>query len=616
MCGFVGFFNEVEKDENDKKEIIKAMNDKIVHRGPDGEGYYIDSKIAVGFRRLNINNLEDGNQPVYNEQKNLVISFDGRIYNHKEIRAKLEQKGHIFATRSESEAVLHGYEEYGENIASMLRGMFSFVIYNINTGELYGARDHFGVKPFYYYLTENKPFIFGSEIKSFLPHNGFAKEINKDALKMYLVFQYSVSRETFFKNVYRLPQGCYFIYKNGQFETHRYFDINYETENKPFGEYVKLIEDTVKSSVEYHKSDGNIKFGSFLSGGVDSSFIASLAMPDKTFSVGFNVDGFDESMYAKELSDILKINNYKKIVSGDEFFEALPKVQYYSDEPHANLSSVPLYYLSKMATESVKVVLSGEGADEFFAGYAAFEETKAVNLYRKIPFAMRKIIGKTADKMPHFKGKSTLVREGKRVEDYYIGQAFIMTDSEADNILAGEYKTAMTYKDVTAPYFEKVKDKSDMIKKLYLDLHLWMPNDILLKADSMTMAHSLEARMPLLDKTVFELASKIPGKYLVKGKVTKYIFREVANKNIPSEWAKRKKVGFPVPFSMWLKEKRYYNILKEIFNEDFVSKFFIREKLLLMLEEHFKGEKNNGRKLYTIYSFLLWYKIYFMAEQI
>ena len=612
MCGFVGFVDE--NRTQDKKEIIKSMNDKIVHRGPDSEGYYIDDKIALGFRRLNISglDLEKNDQPVYNEDGNLVISFDGEIYNYEELRAELEQKGHIFSTSVNSEVILHGYEEYGEKIASLLRGMFSFVIYNKVANELYGARDNFGVKPFYYYLDKNKPFIFGSEIKSFLPHPDFTKEINKDALKMYLVFQYSVLPETFFKNVYKLPQGCYFTYKNSQFNICRYFEVNYSEEDKPFEQYVKIIDETVRNSVK-RQIAGDFEIGSFLSGGVDSSFITSVSMPSKTFSVGFSVDGFDESMYAKELSDILKINNYKKIVSSDEFFEVLPKVQYYSDEPHANLSAVPLYFLSKMAAESIKVVLSGEGPDELFAGYATYEKTTALNFYRKIPFAIRKIIGNTANKIPQFKGKTMLVREGIKVEDSYIGQAFIMTDNEADDILAGEYKNSMTYKDITAPYFEKVKDKSDMIKKMYLDVHLWLPNDIFLKADKMTMANSIEVRVPFVDKEVFDIASKIPEKYFVKGKTTKYIFREVAHKTIPSEWAKRKKVGFPVPFTLWLKEERYSKILKEMFSEDFVSQFFIKEKLVALLDEHFKGIKNNGRKLYTIYSFLLWYKIYFLT---
>ncbi|MCL2774719.1 MAG: asparagine synthase (glutamine-hydrolyzing) [Oscillospiraceae bacterium] len=620
MCGFVGFFDDNNQDE--KNNIIKRMNSKIIHRGPDSDGFFVDDNVAIGFRRLSIIDLAGGDQPMYNENKNLLLFFNGEIYNFKEIRAELLEKGHVFTTSCDAEVILHGYEEYGEEIASKLRGMFSFVIYNAETHDLYGARDYFGIKPFYYYFNKDdktdKLFMFGSEIKGFMPHPKFnkdKKQINKDALKMYLIFQYSVLEETFFKNVFKLQQGCYFTYnsKENDLKITRYFDISYNTEEKPFAEYVNILDETLKSSVAYHEIS-DVEVGSFLSGGVDSSFIASTAKPDKTFSVGFAMDGFDESMYAKDLSDILHINNYKKIVSSDEFFDALPMVQYHSDEPHANLSAVPLYYLSKMAAEKVKVVLSGEGSDELFAGYVSFSESPFSKIYSKLPFGFRRFVKKAVKPLPNFKGKRTLIDCGQKVEDNYIGQAFIMNDSEANDILSNVYKNNMSYKDVTKPYFDKVKGRSDLIKKLYLDLFLWLPNDILLKADKMTMAHSLELRVPFLDKEVFAVASKIPTKYLVKNKVTKRVFREVANRVIPSEWAKRKKVGFPVPFTLWLKEEKYCDVLKSIFSETFVSEFFIKDKLFSMLNEHFNGVKNNGRKLYTIYSFLLWYKVYFIEK--
>ena len=580
MSGFVGFLDNTELEQ--KNNIIKKMSDKIRHRGPESEDFYADKKTALGFRRLNNAGF------IYNSEKNLVVCCDGTV---------------------DARVILDGYEEYGEKIAEKLQGTFAFIIYDIKTSDIYGARDCFGVKPFYYYLKDNI-FMFGSEIKGFLEHPDFKKELNAQALKMYLVFQYSVFEETFFKGVFRLNQGCYFTYKNNNLKITQYFYPEYKTEEKSFDEYLKIVGDAMENSVKPYENLKN-ETGSFLSGGVDSSYIASLAKPEKTFSVGFDADGFDESMYARELSDILKIKNYKKIISGDNFFDALPKVQYYSDEPHANLSSVPLYYLSEMAAEHVKIVLSGEGADEFFAGYLPFAETKAAKLYSILPFGFRKFIRNITRAMPDFKGRGTLVKCGQKVEDYYIGQAFIMDDIEANNILTEKYKNNMSYRDVTAPYFEQVKKCGDLIKKLYLDLFLWLPNDILLKADRMTAAHSLEARMPILTGEMFDVASKIPVRYLIKNKVTKYIFREAANKIIPDEWAKRKKLGFPVPFRVWLREEKYYNILKNMFEEDFTGEFFKREKLLEMLDEHFRSVKNNGRKLYTVYSFLIWYKIYF-----
>ncbi|MCL1858885.1 MAG: asparagine synthase (glutamine-hydrolyzing) [Oscillospiraceae bacterium] len=630
MGGFVGFLDNNNLSQDEKNNIIKQMNDKIIHRGTGGESFFMDDNIAIGLRY----GMPVPPSPILNKNKNLVIFFDGRIYNSKEIKAELTEKGHVFEfpEASDSEIVLRGYEEYGDEIASKLRGAFSFVIYNTETHDLFGARDHFGVKPFYYYVDDNPRrlrtappsekgaennkniFIFGSEIKSFLLHPGFKKEINKNALKMYLIFQYPVLEETFFKNVFKLQQGCYFNYnfKEHDLKITRYFNIEYNTENKAYEEYIDIIDKTLKSSIEYHTRDkSDVEIGGFLSGGVDSSFIASIAKPAKTFSVGFAVDGFDESVYAKELSDILKLENYKKIISSDEFFDVLPTVQYYCDEPYANLSGVPLYFLSKMAAEHVKVCLTGEGSDEFFSGYTEFAESRLSGFYSKLPFWFRKFMRKITKSLPDFKGKNLLNKYGQKVEDYYTGQAFIMDDSEANNILNDNYKNNMSYKDVTKIYFDKVRDKSDLIKKSYLDLFLWLPNDILLKADKLTAANSLEVRAPILDKEVFAVASKIPKKYLIKNKITKYIFREIANKIMPPEWANRKKVGFTVPFRFWLKEEKYYNILKNTFNEDFVSEFFIKDKLFVMLDEHFNGKKNNGRKLYTVYAFLIWYKVYF-----
>ena len=595
MSGFIGFIDNSDKLSQDEN-ILKQMSEKINHRG-----------------------LCD---PVYNENKNLLMFIDGTIYNSKEIKEELIAKGHVFSTQTNTEIVLHGYEEYGEEIASKLRGAFSFVIYNTETHELYGARDHFGVKPLYYYLLQqdgapesSRPtvFIFGSEIKSFLPHPEFKKELNKDALKMFLIFQYPVLQETFFKGVYKFQQGCYFTYKNGDFKTTRYFNIEYNTEEKSFEEYCGIVEKTLRSSIDTHKADCP-DIGGFLSGGVDSSFITSVVKPKKTFTVGFAKDGFDESMYAKELSDMLGIENHKKIITSDEFFDILPAMQYYCDEPYANLSGIPQFYLAKMAAEHVKTVLSGEGSDEFFSGYLPFAESRFTRAYSKMPFGCRKLMKKIVKPMPNFKGKATLVKYGQKVEDYYIGQAFIMNDDEANNILSEKYKSNMSYKDVTKPYFDQVKGKSDLIKKSYLDLFLWLPNDILLKGDRVSAVNGLEVRAPILDKEVFAVTSKIPKKYLIKNKVTKYIFREIANKIMPEEWAKRKKLGFPVPFTLWLREQKYYEKVKAMFNEDFVPEFFEREKLLKMLDEHFSGAKNNGRKIYTVYAFLIWYKVFFVED--
>lgn len=614
MCGFVGFVDS--KPKKDKDKIVKKMADTIIHRGPDSEGYYTDDTVALGFRRLSIIDLGGGTQPIYNEDKSKVIIFNGEIYNYKELRKDLEEKGHTFTTSTDTEVILHGYEEYGCDLFPNLRGMFGFLIYDIKTKELVGARDHFGIKPFYYYLNGDE-FMFASEIKSMLVHPDFVKEVNSSALKMYLVFQYSVFEETFFKNVFKLKPGHYFKYKDSKLEVKQYFDIIYDKIDKPYEEYKEGIKDVLEDSVKYHQMTSDVEVGSYLSGGVDSSYVVSVAKPDKTFSVGFKEENkgsftFDETVYAKELSDILGIKNTSEYITSDDFFNMLPTIQYHTDEPHANLSTVPLYFLSKLARKQVKVVLSGEGSDEMFAGYNEYLEPNSVKVYLKFPSIIRKSLAKVVSPMPHFMGKNTIIKYSKPFTERYIGHAFVMDAKEANDIIAPNLKDNMTVTDVIKPYYDKVKDQDDIVKKLYIDMHFWLPQDILLKADKMTMANSIELRVPFLDKEVWNYASKIPTKYLIKDKQTKYIFREVALEKIPADWAKRRKLGFPVPFSKWAREEKYYVQIKKMFNEEFVSKFFEVDKINKLLEEHYNEIKNNGRKIYNIYIFLIWYKKFFV----
>ena len=367
----------------------------------------------------------------------------------------------------------------------------------------------------------------------------------------------------------------------------------------------------MKESVKYH-CISDVKVGSFLSGGVDSSYIAASLLPDTTYSVGFDFEKFNETNEAKDLSDLLKIKNKRKLINDDEFMEGVKMVQYYSDEPHANLSAVGLYYLSSLARQDVKVVLSGEGADELYGGYDLYNQSKTFIRYRKIPKIIRKSIGNLASKLPDIRGKQFLIKGGKDIEDYYIGQAFIFDNDESNSILKKKYQTNIKYQDITKPYFDKVKNKSDLVKMQYLDMNLWLPNDILLKADKMTMANSLELRVPFLDKEVFKHSITIDDKYKINNGITKYVFRKASKKLLPNEWSNRKKKGFPVPFSIWLKEDKIYTEVKDIFNSEYAKEFFEVDKINKLLEDHYHNKKNNGRKVYTIYCFLLWYKIYFI----
>lgn len=611
MCGIVGFVDSLNKSKKDK--IIRDMSKKIIHRGPDSEGIYTDDSVALGFRRLSIIDLKSGDQPIYNEKKDKLIIFNGEIYNYQELREKLKKKGHTFSTHSDTEAILHGYEEYGKNIVKKLRGMFSFVIWDVKKNELFGARDPFGIKPFYY-ANMNDTFFFGSEIKSFLPHPSFIKEVNTSALRPYLTFQFSSLEETFFKGVFKLKPGHYFTYKNGKMNIEKYYSISYDAKEKSEEYFSKKIEEVVDESVAYHKIS-DVKVGSFLSGGVDSSYIAATLMPNKTFSVGFARENFSEIDEAKELSKELGIENVNKIITPEEFFDSLEDVMYYSDEPHANLSAVPLYFLSELARKDVTVVLSGEGADEMFGGYETYALSPMDLKYRRIPSFIRYLAGKIAYQLPRFHGRKFLIKNGLPVEEYYVGSANIFTEKEKKKVLKKEYLNSYHFKDITKPYFDEVKDQDELTKMQYLDMHLWLTEDILLKADKMTMAHSLELRVPFLDKEVMKVAREIPSQYKIKDNTTKYVFRKCAYDKLPEEWAKRPKWGFPVPFHFWIREEKYYNLVKKEFEQDYVSLFFNQKELLKLLEDHFTKGKENGRKIYTIYSFLLWYKVYFIEER-
>lgn len=612
MCGFVGFSGRLEN----KKEILNKMMDRIIHRGPDSEGEFISENVALGFRRLSIIDLGGGSQPIYNEDGSVVIVYNGETYNFPELRRELEADGHIFATDTDTEVLVHGYEKWGENLAEHLRGMYAFVIYDMKKNSLYGARDIFGIKPFYYYRTEDGDYIFGSEIKAFLEHPKFVKKLNKSALRPYLTFQYSSLEETFFEGVYKLPQAHYFTLNLGMGEpiaTKRYWDADFTEVAGDFERYVDEIDRAVHESVAAHRIS-DVKVGSFLSGGVDSSYITACLMPDKTFSVGFDFDKFNETDYAKELSDKLGIENYRKMISADECFDNLSDIQYYMDEPQSNPSCLPLYFLAKLAREHVTVVLSGEGADEIYAGYEWYDEAGLMKKYKRLPKFIRVAAAAVAKKLPYFKGHDLIIKSSGNPEDYFIGQAMVWDEKDALRVLGPEYRVGPSVREVTAPIYARVKGKSELDKKQYLDLNLWLPGDILLKADKMSMASSLELRVPFLDKKVMTEAQALPHEYKINGKNTKYIFRKAANRTLPDEWADRKKMGFPVPIRHWMQEDKYYELIKSEFVSDEAKEFFDTDYLISLLDKHKAGKENNGRRIWTVYVFLVWYRRFFVTE--
>lgn len=612
MCGFVGFTNT--KDNSNR--IIEDMMDKIRHRGPDSGGKYTDEDIALGFRRLSIIDItESGDQPIYNEDRSKVLLFNGEIYNFQSIREELVAKGHIFTTKTDSEVLLHGYEEYGEKLLDKLRGMFAFVIWDTKTKELFGARDFFGIKPLYYAVMGDT-FMFGSEIKAFLAHPDFKKELNETALENYLTFQYSPTNETFFKNVYKLPAAHCFKYKNGKLDVKRYWDINFNADEKPdMDEWVNRISDTFKNSVEAHKI-ADVEVGSFLSSGVDSSYVASVANVDKTFTVGFGEDEkYNEIGWAKEFSQYIGKENISKVISPEEYWGNIKRIQYHMDEPLADPSCIALYFVCNKASEYVKVVLSGEGADEIFGGYNVYKEPLGSHAYKSLPKFIRRGIGSVASHLPQKRGVNFLVRNGKDLEERFIGNAYMFTPKDRKKLL--KIKTnAPDPTVITAPFYDKVKDKDQITKMQYLDLHLWMTGDILLKADKMSMANSLELRVPFLDKKIMELAEQIPWRYRVSTENTKLAMRQAALRAAPPKTANKKKLGFPVPIRVWLKEDKYYGIVKDSFTSPAAEKFFNTDLLVKLLDEHREGKYDNSRKIWTVFIFLQWYAVYFEGASI
>ena len=610
MCGIVGFSGKIEY----KREIVQNMTDLIVHRGPNSAGAYTDADMALGFRRLSIIDLADGSQPMYNEDKSLVLVYNGEIYNFQSLREELIAAGHTFATHCDSEVLLHGYEQYGgPALMKKLRGMFAFVIWDTKEKKLFGARDMFGIKPMYYTTTKDGEFIFASEIKSMLAHPHFERAVNKNALLPYLTFQYSATEETFFAGVYKLLPAHFFTWKDGEFYTERYWDVDFEAKDGDFEAYSEELDRVVHESVEAHRIS-DVPVGSFLSGGVDSSYITACLMPEETFSVGFEGEHekFNETSEAAELSRRLGIKNVRRMISADECFEAFPTIQYHMDEPQSNPSSVPLYFLAKLAAEDVTVVLSGEGADEIFAGYEWYDETPMMRKYKKLPQFLRIAAARAARTLPYFKGHDFIIKASGRPEDYFVGQALVFPEKEAKSVLRDEYKNGERVRDITGRIYARVKGRDELTKKQYLDLMLWLPGDILLKADKMSMAHSLELRVPFLDKEVMKMAEKIPAKYKITKENTKYILRHAANRTLPDEWANRKKKGFPVPIRLWLREEKYAQIVRRYFESAFAAEFFDTDALIRLLDDHVAGKANNGRKIWTVFTFLVWYKRFFI----
>ncbi|QFK72580.1 asparagine synthase (glutamine-hydrolyzing) [Pradoshia sp. D12] len=610
MCGFVGCMHD-HQQANQDSELIKSMNDLITHRGPDDEGYYIDEHIQLGFRRLSIIDIECGHQPLTYENERYWIVFNGEIYNYLELKVVLEKEGMAFSTNSDTEVILAAFVQYGEKAVEMLRGMFGFVIWDKQEKSVFGARDPFGIKPFFYKEDGDKTY-FASEKKSII-HAIEKQELDHVSLQHYLTFQFIPEPATMTKYVKKLLPGHCFTKKIGEpMEIRQYWKAEFKPILRSEPDWIKEIQDVMYDSISMHmRSD--VPVGSFLSGGIDSTIIASIAKEFhpgiKTFSVGFEQNGFSEIDVAKETADKLGVENISYIISPQEYMRELPKIMWHMDDPLADPACVPLYFVAREAQKHVTVVLSGEGADELFGGYNIYREPQSLAMFNKIPVLMKRALKRIAAMMPEgVKGKSFIERGCTPIEERYLGNAKMFMEEEKGQLFK-LYKSKLDYTTITHPFYAETPEYDDVSRMQYIDIHTWLRGDILVKADKMTMAHSLELRVPFLDKKVFEVASGIPTDLKTAHGTTKYILRKAAEGIIPDHVLNRKKLGFPVPIRHWLKNEMYewaITIIKESQTDHLLDK----QVIMNLFNNHVTGKADNSRKLWTVLVFMIWYSVY------
>ncbi|MFJ7831343.1 asparagine synthase (glutamine-hydrolyzing) [Peribacillus sp. NPDC046944] len=611
MCGFVGCMHQKPNQMNiDMKDQINKMNTLITHRGPDDEGYYNDAYVNFGFRRLSIIGIESGHQPLSYENDRYWIIFNGEIYNYIELREELIQKGYEFTTESDTEVIIALFSDQKERMVSKLRGMFAFVIWDKVEQSIFGARDQFGIKPFFYSEQEELTY-FASEKKSILL--AMEGKIDSDSLQHYLSFQYVPEPDTMTSQIKKLAPGhCFTKKPGGKMNISRYWAPTFKPMDLSETQLSKEIRDVLIDSVNVHmRSD--VPVGSFLSGGIDSSIIVSLAKEVnpklKTFSVGFERDGFSEVDVAKETAHALNLENISYIISPEEYLAELPKIIWHMDDPLADPAAVPLYFVAREARKHVKVVLSGEGADELFGGYNIYREPQSLKMFNHIPNPIKHLLKVMSRILPDgVKGKNFIERGVTPLQERYIGNAKIFEEREKKSLLS-EYKPNLGYTTVTDPIYNQSRSYDAVTKMQHLDILTWLQGDILLKADKMTMAHSLELRVPFLDKEVFNVATKIHSEQKIKNNTTKYILRKAAEGIVPDHVLNRKKLGFPVPIRHWLKDEMYdwaNNLIRTSPTDYLLNKKAIFD----LMQEHVAGKKDNSRKLWTIIVFMIWHQIY------
>lgn len=602
MCGIAGF---IAGHGAANAAALAPMLARIAHRGPDGQGTFVEGPAALGHCRLAIIDLEGGAQPLYSEDKNLVVVFNGEIYNYRALTAELTALGHTFATRTDTEVLLHGWEQWGRELLPRLRGMFAFALWDRRAGVLFCARDMFGIKPLYYCRCADGTLLFASEIKAFLDHPSFAKRLNTAQLPLYLSCQYSPGRDTFFAGVQKLLPGHFLEFSDGIVRTTRWVQPAFLPGDTPVSP--AEIEEVLRGSAAAHKI-ADVEVAGFLSGGVDSAYLTALARPARTYTISYAEPKYDESFPARALARSLGVRNRVRRISPGEFWDAVPAVQYHMDEPLADAAAVALYFLNREAAKDVKVVLSGEGADELFGGYPLYRQAVWAERWQKMPRAVRRALAALLPGCGLLR-RGALPRWQRAARANYVFE----TTQERDKYLKRDYR-APTPAQRCKPYFDAVRGLDEPTAVQWVDWQTWLPRDILRKADRMSMAHSLELRVPFLDRRVLAAAQALPRRYRCTGRRGKIALRAAAARRLPSQLADAPKRGFPVPLADWLRQEKYYALVKAKLTGPAAERFFDTDALCALLDAHRAGKTNAMTKLWAFYCFIEWYEVYFTGK--
>jgi len=621
MCGLIGYLAAPAASGQlaETREAIEASLVQMRHRGPDDAGTWFDDEVVIGFRRLSLIDWEHSHQPLPYLAQRYQLIFNGEIYNYLELRERLETEfGAKFETKGDGEAILAGYHYLGESVVDELRGMFAFLIWDSEERVMFGARDPFGIKPLYTYSDERGSF-FASEKKALLAvapdvvASGDAA-VNTEALQHYLTLQYVPEPASMHRAITRIDSGTSFTLRpGGTIETRRYFTPDFPI--RPVTEPDKLyheIAEALRDSVAKHlRSDFTV--GAFLSGGIDSTAIAALAREHNpkllTFTTGFERSGYSEIEVAAESADAIGVEHITKVVTPQEMMDTLPLIVWYLDDPVADPALLPLYFIAREARKHVKVVLSGEGADELFGGYTIYREPISLRHLTRAPDPVKRLLGTLGRTLPEgMRGKDLLRRASIGIEERYYGNARIFRPEEMQSLLR-TYSPSVSYTDVTAPYYAASTHLDDSTRMQYIDLFTWLRGDILVKADKMTMANSLELRVPFLDKEVFRVASAIPVDQKITSETTKYALRRALAEIVPPHVLNRAKLGFPVPTRPWL-QSEMYEWARDIISSAGTGHLIDTQAALQLLDAHRDGPHDYSRKIWTLLVFMIWHGIF------